>query len=117
MILCDFLSRQTHANRNLYEIIPILFNTYNVLYKNYYSIDAEDWYLVQMWSQTKVTRIMLPEVYGTKKTLDTNVLPEKQKPQIHREQVYKNKTRLGRDRAGIKCKKTPTCYWHNCINK
>ena len=35
-----------------------------------------------------------------------NVLPEKQKPQIHSEQVDKNKPRLGRGSAGIKCKKT-----------
>ena len=48
---------------------------------------------------------MLPEVHGTKKKLDTNVLPEKQKPQIHSEQVDKNRSRLGRDRAGIKHKK------------
>ena len=34
-----------------------------------------------------------------------NVLPEKQKPQIHREQVDKNRPRLERGRAGIKCKK------------
>ena len=37
--------------------------------------------------------------------LDTNVLPEKQKPQMHSEQVDKNRPRLGRGRAGIKCKK------------
>ena len=58
-----------------------------------------------MRPQTKATGITLPEVHGAKKTLDTNVLPEKQKPQIHREQVDKNKPRLGRGRAGIKCKK------------
>ena len=32
---------------------------------------------------------MLPEVHGAKKTLDTMVLPEKQKPQIQAEQVVK----------------------------
>ena len=37
--------------------------------------------------------------------LDTNVLPEKQKPQIQEKQVDKNRPRLGRGRAGIKCKK------------
>ena len=58
-----------------------------------------------MQSQTKVTGIMLPEVHSAKKTLDINILPEKQKPQIHREQVDKNRARLGRGRAGIKCKK------------
>ena len=36
-----------------------------------------------------------------------NVLPEKQKPQIHSEQVDKNRPRLERGRAGIKCLKSP----------
>ena len=40
-----------------------------------------------------------------KEMIDMNVLPEKQKPQIHSEQVDKNRPRLGRSRAGIKCKK------------
>ena len=34
---------------------------------------------------------MLQEVHSAKKMLDTNVLPEKQKPQIHGEQVDKNR--------------------------
>ena len=53
--------------------------------------------------------IMLPEVHATKKMLDTNTLPENQKPQIHGKQVDKNRPWLGRGRAGIKYKKTPTC--------
>ena len=36
--------------------------------------------------------------------LDTNLLPEKQKPQIHDKQVDINRPRLGSGRAGIKCK-------------
>ena len=104
MILSDFLSIQTHDS-NLHEVIPISFNMYNTLYENYYSIEIEDQYLVQI-SQTKVTG-MLPEVHGAKKTLDTNILPEKQKPQIHREQADKNRPWLGRGRAGIKCQKNP----------
>ena len=79
---------------------------YNTLYENYYSTEMEDQYLVQMQSQTKGTGILLPEVHGTKKMLDTNILPEKQKPQIHGEQVDKNRPRFGRGRAGIKHKKT-----------
>ena len=79
---------------------------YNTLYDNYYSIEIEDRYLVQMRSQTKVTGITLPEVHSAKKMLDTNVLPEKQKPQIHEKQVDKNRSRLGRGRSGIKCKNT-----------
>ena len=52
-----------------------------------------------------MTEITLPEVHSMKKTLDTSILPEKQKPQIHSEQVDKNKPRLGRGRTRIKCKK------------
>ena len=83
MILSDFLSRQTHDDSNPHESIPILFNMYNALYENYYSIEIEDQYLVQAQSQTKATRITLPEVHGMKKMLDMNVLPENQKPKIH----------------------------------
>ena len=54
----------------------------------------------------KVTGIMLPEVHGSKNLLDTNVLPEKQKPQIHKKWVDNNRLRLGRGRAGLKHKKT-----------
>ena len=104
MILSNILSRQTHGNSNPHEIIPISFNMYNTLYENYYSIQIEDRYLVQTRLQTKAKGIMLPEVHSTKKTLDTNVLPEKQKPQIHGDQVNKNRPRLGKGRAGIKCK-------------
>ena len=65
----------------------------------------------------KVSEILLPEVQSAKKTLETNVIPEQQKPQIHNNQVDKNRPRLGQGRAGIRCKKTPTCCQHNCINK
>ena len=43
-----------------------------------------------------------------KKTLDTKVLPEKQKPQIQAKQVVQIRPKLGRGRAGTRCKKTPT---------
>ena len=52
----------------------------------------------------KSSGIVLPEVHGAKKTLDTNVLPEKQKPQLHNKQVVENRPRLGQGRAGIRCK-------------
>ena len=48
MILSDFLSRQTHDYSNPHEIIPISYNMYNTLYENYYSIEIEDQYLVQI---------------------------------------------------------------------
>ena len=79
MILSDFLSRQAHDDSNPHKIIPISFNMYNALYKTYYRIKMKDRNLVQMPSQTKVTGITLPEVHGMKKTLDMNMLPEKQK--------------------------------------
>ena len=52
------LSRQTHDDSNPHDIIPISFNMYNTLYENYYSIETEDQYLVQMSSQTKATGII-----------------------------------------------------------
>ena len=109
MILCHFLLRQTDDDSNPHEIIPILFNMYNTLYESYYSIEVEDRYLVQMRSQRKAIGIMLPEVHSAKKMLDMNVLQEKQKSQIHGEQVDKNRPRLGRGRAGIKCKNPTYC--------
>ena len=105
MILSDFLSRQKHDDSDPYEIFPISFNMYNALYEIYYRIEAQDQYLVQMHSQTKATGITLPEVHGTKKMLDTRVLPEKQKPQIQAEQVVKIRPKLGRSRVGIRHKK------------
>ena len=83
MILSDFLSRQTHEHNNPHEVIPILFNMYNTIYEKYYNIEIKDRYLVQMKLQMKATGIMLPEVHSAKKLLDANVLPEKQKLQIH----------------------------------
>ena len=58
-----------------------------------------------MQSQIKATGITLPEVHGTKTTLDTRVLLEKQKPQIQAKQVVINRPKLGRGRAGIRRKK------------
>ena len=108
MILSDFLSRQMHDDSDPHEIILISFNMYKSLDETYYSIETKEWYLVQTRSQTQLSRIALPEVHGTKKTLDTNVLLEKQKPQLQAKQVVENKPRLGQGRAGIRHKK-PTC--------
>ena len=104
MILNNFLSRKTHDNSNLHEIIPISFNMHKALHKTYYSIETKEQYLVQTQSQTKSSRIALPEVHGAKKTLDTNMLREKQKPQLQNKQVVENRPRLGQGRAGIRCK-------------
>ena len=62
-----------------------------------------DKYLVQTQSQMKSSRIILPEIHGVKKILDTNSITEKQKtaPQVKRSSEIK--PRLGQDRVGIKC--------------
>ena len=99
MILSDFLSRQMHDDSNPHEIIPISFNMYNTLYETYYRIEMKDKYLVQTCLQTKAMGISLPEVHGTKKTLVTNTLIEKPKPQIQATQVVKFRPKLGRGRA------------------
>ena len=47
VVLGDFLSRQNHDNSNPHEIIPISFNMYQVLHKNYYNIGNTENYWVQ----------------------------------------------------------------------
>ena len=79
MILNDFLSRQKHDSSNPHDIIPVSFSMHNILHERYYNLALTDKYLVQTQSQTKSSRIILPEVHGVKKILDTNSLPEKQK--------------------------------------
>ena len=78
MIFIDFLSRQRHDNSNPHEIIPISFNMHNILHERYYNIGKLERYLVQMWSQTKSSRIKLLEVHGVSKNFDPNSQPEKQ---------------------------------------
>ena len=101
MILSDFLSRHMHDTSNPHKLIPVSFNMYNTLYETYCRIETTDKYLVQMCSQTKTTRINLPEVHGTRKTLVTSMPLEKQKPQIQGTQVDKNRPKLRRGRAGM----------------
>ena len=93
-----------HDTSNQHEIIPVSFNMYNTLYETYYRIEMTDKYLVQMWSQTKTTGINLPEVHSTRKILVTSMPLWKPKPQIHGKQVDKNRSKLGRGRAGMQCK-------------
>ena len=75
MLLINFLSRQTHDDSDPHNIIPISFNMNKALYENYYRIKTKEKYLVQTLSQIKSSKIVLPEVYGTRKTLQTNILP------------------------------------------
>ena len=77
---------------------------YKALHETY-STETKEQYLVQTQLQMKSSGIVLPEVHGTKKTLDTNVLTEEQKPQIQNKQVDENRPRLEQGRAGIKHKK------------
>ena len=74
-----------HVDSSPHEIIPILFNMYNVLYQTYYRIKSKDKYPVQTCSQTKVAKLVLPEVHGAKKA----VTVESPKPQIPIKQVDK----------------------------
>ena len=104
MILSDFLLKQTHDNSDPHHIIPISFNMHNMLYERYYKIETKERYLVQTHSQTRSSVVILPEVHGAKKILDTNLLPKQHKviPQI--KQVIENKdkelrTRKSRDKA------------------
>ena len=78
MILSDFLSRQKHDNSNPHEIIPISFNMLSILHDKYYNIGNLEKYLVQTWSQAKLSEIKLPKVHGVSKGLDLNIQPEKQ---------------------------------------
>ena len=89
MIMSDFLSRQKHDNSNTHNIIPISFNMHNILHESYYNLGLMDKYIVQTQSQTKSSGIILPEVHGIKKILDTNSLPEKQETVPHVKRVLK----------------------------
>ena len=104
MILSDLSSRQTHDTSNPHEIIPISFNVYNTSYETYYRIETMDKHLVQTCSQTKATGINLPQVHSARKALITSMPLEKQKAQIQRKQVDKNRPKLGRGRTGMQHK-------------
>ena len=87
MVLSDFLSRQKTDDSNPHEIIPISFSLRRVLHENYYTLDnmtetakiETDKYLVQTRSQTKSSRVIVPEVHGVDKGLNPHIKPERQK--------------------------------------
>ena len=108
MILSHFLPRQMHNNRNQHKIIPSSFNMHNILYERYYNIGKSERYLVQTWSQTKSSRIKLPEVHGVSRNLDPNIQPEMQaiKPLKGTKILYK-KPRIGQRRAGMRRRMSP----------
>ena len=99
----DFLSRQKHNDSNPHDIMPISFNMYLVLHDKYYDVRNTENCLVQTRSQTKSTRIKLPEVHGMRNNLDPNILPEKQ----HTNPIKGNteKPHIGQERAGMRRKR------------
>ena len=56
-----------------------------------------------MQSQTKSSRIKLPEVHGVSKNLDPNIQPEKQpiRP-LKGNEISQEKSRIGQERAGMR---------------
>ena len=96
MVLSDFLSRQNNDDSNPHEIIPISFNMYKVLHKNYYNIEN---YLVQTRSQAKSSGIKLLEVHSMGKNLDPNIKPEKQHANPIKGSIIK--PCIGHGRAGL----------------
>ena len=113
MILSDFLSRQGNDNSEPGEIIPISFNTYNILEENR-NLDSlgmceknEGKYLIQMHSQAKMSGTTLPEVHGIRKKLDSNVRPEKQHALPKKEVA--ERLCIGQGRAELRRKPEADC--------
>ena len=70
MILSDFFSRQGNDDSDPGIIIPISFNAYNILEenRNLSNLDTrkknEEKFLIQTWSQAKMSGTTLLEVHG-----------------------------------------------------
>ena len=106
MILSDFLSWQENDNSNPSEIIPISFNTFNILEDNRnFNIckNNDEKYLIQTCSQAKTSSTKLREVHGIKKELDPNLRPEKQHAMP--KQGISEKPWVGQGRAGLRRRK------------
>ena len=109
MVLSDFLSRQDTGDEDMKEIIPISFNMKTVLQDKYYNNNNDenvDRCMVQTRSQTKASRVELPEVHGSSKRLDPHRIPERQTQPITRLEIDK-KTRIGQGRARMRRKAPP----------
>ena len=110
MILSDFLSWQRNDNSDPSELIPISFNTYNILEENrnlgMYEKNEEK-FLIQMCSQAKTSGTTLPEVHGVRKKLDPNVRPEKQHA-LPKKGVAE-RLHMGQGRAGLRRKLEADC--------
>ena len=90
--------------KNTREIIPISFNMKLVLQDKYYNVgENEEKYMVQTRSQTKASRVQLPEVHGSRKGLDPHRIPEKQsQPKVGLD--VDRKCRIGQGRSGVRRK-------------
>ena len=103
MILSDFLSQQKNDNSNPSEIIPISFNTYNILEYNR-NIDThkdnDEKFLIETCSQAKTSVTKLPEIDGIRKELNPNLRPEKQHAMP--KQGIPEKPWVGQRRAGLR---------------
>ena len=62
---------------------------HNTLHERYYKIETKETYVVQTWSQTKSSEVILPGVSWCKENIR-----------------YDNKLRSGQGRTGIGCKKS-----------
>ena len=76
MILSDFLSRQRIDESNPHEIMHISFEMKAILNNKYYNVGKENRYLVQTHSQSKDTRVKLPEVHQAEKGIDPDLKPQ-----------------------------------------
>ena len=80
---------------------------YGILQEKYYNIVKSVKYLVQTQSQAKSSGIILPEVHGINKGLDTNKQLEKQIGKPLFKERLQAKPRIGHSRAGSRGKKPP----------
>ena len=108
MILSDFLSQQNNDDSNPSEIIPISFNTYDILEDNR-NIDIcernNEKYLIQTCFQAKTSGTKFPEVHGVRKELNPNLTPEKQHAMA--KQSITEKLQIGHGRAGLRRRPEP----------
>ena len=105
MVFSDFLSRQKHDNSDPYKIIPISFNMYNTLYEMFYRIEPPRSIPGTDTITNKSEGNIVTRSARHKKNFRHKGITRKQKPQIQAKQVVKIRPKLGRGRAGIRCKK------------
>ena len=74
VVLSDFLLQQSNDDSNPNEIIPIPFNTSQILEDNRKNVGKgnSEKYLIQTCSKAKMSGANLLEVHGVQKELDPN---------------------------------------------